>query len=192
MKVRNMFLFAGAFAGALLLASYGGSKPAASANGGMGKELNNPCGDEEFHSDAKYFRGTGNGISQDLSTAKSKARLDANTNLSRSINTTLKAVADRYVNERQIGEASEFEQKFEQMSREVVNQQLNNVETPCSKTFTKDGKYTVYTALQVPKDQVLNNIKDKISKDQKLQLDYDKMKFEQVFNEEMYKLAKGQ
>ncbi|KAB2871480.1 MAG: hypothetical protein F9K37_03230 [Bacteroidales bacterium] len=190
MKIKHMFLFAGAFACALMLASCGGSKKA--SDSGMGKELNIPCSDEEFHSDAKYFRGTGSGISQDLSTAKSKARLDANTNLSRSINTTLKAVADRYVNERQIGEASEFEQKFEQMSREVVNQQLNNVETPCSKTFQKDGKYHVYTALQVPKDQVLNNIKDKISKDQKLQLDYDKMKFEQVFNEEMDKLAKGQ
>jgi len=190
MKIKHMFLFAGAFACALMLASCGGSKKASDSS--LGKEVNIPCSDEEFHSDAKYFRGTGSGISQDLSTAKSKARLDANTNLSRSINTTLKAVADRYVNERQIGEASEFEQKFEQMSREVVNQQLNNVETPCSKTLQKDGKYNVFTALQVPKDQVLNNIKDKISKDQKLQLDYDKMKFEQVFNEEMDKLAKGQ
>lgn len=191
MKVRNMILFASAFAVAFTLASCGGSKKAAD-DSGMGKELNIPCSDDEFHSDAKYFRGTGNGTSQDLSTAKSKARLDANTNLSRSINTTLKAVADRYVNERQIGENSEFEQKFEQMSREVVNQQLNNVEVACSKTFQKDGKYNVYMALQVPKDQVLSNIKDKISKDQKLQLDYDKMKFEQVFNEEMDKLAKDQ
>ena len=119
--------------------------------------------------------------------------MDANANLSRSINTTLKMVADRYVNERQIGEASEFEQKFEQMTREVVNQQLNNVEVACSKTLqSKDGKYQVFTALQVDKAQVLNNIKDKISKDQKLQLDYDKMKYEQIFNEEMDKLAKGQ
>lgn len=191
MKIRHMFLFAGAFAGALMLASCGGSKPA--ADDSFGKEVNVPCNDDEFHSDAKYFRGTGNGISQDLSTAKSKAKMDANANLSRSINTTLKMVADRYVNERQIGEASEFEQKFEQMTREVVNQQLNNVEVACSKTLQmKDGKYQVFTALQVAKDQVLNNIKDKISKDQKLQLDYDKMKYEQIFNEEMDKLAKGQ
>ena len=186
-----MFLFAGAFAGALMLASCGGSKK--TTDDSFGKVINVPCNDDEFHSDAKFFRGTGNGISQDLSTAKNKAKMDANANLSRSINTTLKMVADRYVNERQIGENSEFEQKFVQMTREVVNQQLNNVRVACSQTRQmKDGKYQVFAAHEVAKDEVLNNIKEKISKDQKLQLDYDKMKYEQIFNEEMDKLAKGQ
>ncbi len=182
-------MVAGIFTFAFMLASCGGSKKAADPS--FGKEINVPCNDDEYHTDAKYFRGTGNGISTDLSTAKSKARIDAQTNLSRSISTTMKSVADRYVNERQVGDAQEFEQKFEQMTREVINQELNNVEVACSKTLQmKDGKYQVFQALQVPKDQVLNNIKNRISKDQKLQLDYDKMKFEQVFNEEMDKLAK--
>ncbi len=189
MKMRNLLMVAGIFTFAFMLASCGGSKKAADPS--FGKEINVPCNDDEYHTDAKYFRGTGNGISTDLSTAKSKARIDAQTNLSRSISTTMKSVADRYVNERQVGDAQEFEQKFEQMTREVINQELNNVEVACSKTMQmKDGKYQVFQALQVPKDQVLNNIKDRISKDQKLQLDYDKMKFEQVFNEEMDKLAK--
>lgn len=189
MKMRNLLMVAGIFSFAFMLASCGGSKKAADPS--FGKEINVPCNDDEYHTDAKYFRGTGNGISTDLSTAKSKARIDAQTNLSRSISTTMKSVADRYVNERQVGDAQEFEQKFEQMTREVINQELNNVEVACSKTMQmKDGKYQVFQALQVPKDQVLNNIKDRISKDQKLQLDYDKMKFEQVFNEEMDKLAK--
>lgn len=189
MKMRNLLMVAGIFTFAFMLASCGGSKKAADPS--FGKEINVPCNDDEYHTDAKYFRGTGNGISTDLSTAKSKARIDAQTNLSRSISTTMKSVADRYVNERQVGDAQEFEQKFEQMTREVINQELNNVEVACSKTLQmKDGKYQVFQALQVPKDQVLNNIKDRISKDQKLQLDYDKMKFEQVFNEEMDKLAK--
>ena len=185
--MKSMIMVAAAFTFAAVLSSCGGSKKAADSS--FGKEVSVPCNDDESHSDAKFFRGTGNGISQDLSTAKSKARLDANTNLARSINTTIKSVSDRYVNERQIGENSEFEQKFEQMSREVVNQQLNNVEVACNKTMqTKDGKFQVFTALQVSKDEVLNNISNRISKDQKLQLDYDKMKFEQIFNEEMNKL----
>ncbi|HPD94355.1 MAG: hypothetical protein H6537_02455 [Bacteroidales bacterium] len=190
MKMKSTLLVVSAFAFAFMLASCGGSKKA--TDNGLGKEVNLPCNDDEYHSDAKYFRGTGNGISMDLSTAKSKARIDAQTNLSRSISTTMKSVADRYINERQIGEASEFEQKFDQMTREVINQQLNNVAVACSKTFQKEGKYQVFQALEVAKDEVLNNIKDRISKDDKLKLDYDKMKFEQVFNEEMDKLAKDQ
>ncbi len=155
------------------------------------KEVVTPCGDEEFHSDAKFFRGSGIGNSQDQATAKSKANLDAARNLAASINRTLKSVTDRYTNERQIGENSEFEQKFEDMTRDVVNQEMNNVSTVCAKTFQdpKDKKYKVYMALEVAKDELLNNIKDKISKDQKLQLDYDKQKFENIFNEEMDKLS---
>jgi len=155
----------------------------------FGKEVIVPCSDEEFHTDSKYFRGTGNGISIDLSTARNKAKMDANTNLAQSINTTLKSVSERYVNERQFDASSEFEQKFEQLTREVVNQQLNNVEVACYKTTQmKDGKFQVFTAVQVSKDEVLNNIANRVSKDKKLQVDYDKMKFEQVFNEEMKKL----
>lgn len=184
---KNLFL-ALAVAGAFTMASCGGSKKAATDNS-MGTEVNVPCSDVEFHSDAKFFRGTGMGTSQDLSTAKRKASLDANTNLAASINRTLKSVTDRYTNERTFNDASEFEEKFEQLTRDVVNQELNNVSTVCSKTFNKDGKYNVYVAVEVAKDELLNNIKDRISKDQKLQLDYDKMKFEQIFNEEMDKIA---
>ena len=90
---------------------------------------------------------------------------------------------------RKFDASSEFEQKFEQLTREVVNQQLNNVEVACYKTTQmKDGKFQVFTAVQVSKDEVLNNIANRVSKDKKLQVDYDKMKFEQVFNEEMKKL----
>ena len=188
MKLTKTFLFVGAIAFAVALVSCGGSKPAVK-DSGLGKEISIPCSDADFHSDQKFFRGTGTGTSQDMSTAKNKASIDANSNLAGSINRTIKTVTDRYTNDRQIGENSEFEQKFEQLTRDVVNQELNNVSTVCSKSFTKDGKFSFYVAVEVAKDELLNKIKDKISKDQKLQLDYDKMKFENIFNEEMNKLA---
>ncbi|HPI70037.1 MAG TPA: hypothetical protein PLF99_01795, partial [Tenuifilaceae bacterium] len=59
----------------------------------------------------------------------------------------------------------------------------------CSKTFMKEGKYVTYVAVEVAKDELLNNISNKISKDDRLRLDYDKMKFENIFNQEMEKLA---
>jgi hypothetical protein len=187
MKLAKTFLFVGAIAFSAALVSCGGSKPSAKDDG-LGKEINAPCNDNDYHSDAKTFRGTGIGISQDQSMAKSKASLDANANLAASINRTIKSVTDRYRNERQVGENSEFESKFEQITRDVVKQELNNVTTVCSKVFSKEGKFNVYMAVEVAKDELLNNIKDKIKKDDKLQLDYDKMKFEEKFNEEMDKL----
>lgn len=154
------------------------------------KEVITPCSDTEFKSDSKFFRATGTSSSQDQSTSKRKALLDANTNLAASVNRTIKSVTDRYTNERRIGAASEFEEKFDQLVRDVVNQQLSNVATACSKLFTKaDGLFYAYIAVEVPKDELLNNINDSVTKNQKLQVDYDKVKFEKIFNEEMDKLA---
>jgi hypothetical protein len=42
------------------------------------------------------------------------------------------------------------------------------------------------------KESVLESMNNRISKDKKLQLDYDKMKFEEVFNTEMEKLRNEQ
>jgi hypothetical protein len=174
------------FAGAFTMASCGGSKKAADSS--MGKELNIPCSDDEFHSDKTHFRGTGMGESTNLSAARRKASLDANAMLAASVNRTIKTVSDRYTQDITVGDASEFAEKFEDMTRSVVNQELNNVSTVCNKTFQKEGKYSVYVAVEVAKDEMLNNIADKISKDDRLKLDYDKMKFENIFNEEMSKL----
>ncbi|MCX6320368.1 MAG: hypothetical protein NTX93_00970 [Bacteroidia bacterium] len=155
------------------------------------KEVITPCSDTEFRSDANFFRATGVASSQDQSTCKRKALLDANTNLAASVNRIIKSVTDRYTNERRIGAASDFEEKFDQLVRDVVNQQLSNVTTACSKLFTKtDGLFYSYIAVEVAKDELLNNINSNISRNQKLQLDYDKMKFEKIFNEEMSKLSK--
>lgn len=188
MKLTNVLLIAGAFAAVLMVSSCGGSKKTTSNKNVMGDEVTTPCSDNEYQTDAKTFRGTGIGISQDQGTAKTKARLDANRNLAEGINVKIKAVTDRYTNELEVGQASEFERKFEDLTRQVINQEMNNVAVVCQKMFSKDGKFTCYMATAVDKDQILNNIKDKISKDAKLKLDYDKMKFEQVFNDEMAKL----
>jgi hypothetical protein len=59
--------------------------------------------------------------------------------------------------------------------------------------FTKDdGLYYSYIAVEMAKDDLMNNISSGVSKNQKLQLDYDRMKFEKIFNEEMGKLSKEQ
>jgi hypothetical protein len=184
---KTLFVVA-AFVGALTLASCGGSKKAPD-HSALGKELDIPCSDNEFHSDKTHFRGTGMAKSTNLSAARRKANLDANTMLAAGVNRTIKSVTDRYTQDITVGDASEFAEKFEMMTRDVVNQTLNNVSVVCNKTFQKDGTYDVYIAVEVAKDEMLNNISDKISKDDRLRLDYDKMKFENIFNQEMEKLA---
>ena len=81
----------------------------------------------------------------------------------------------------------EFENKFEELSREVVNQELKNVKIIGEKLFKKDdGKYQYWIAVESPKVTVVNELVDKISKDAKLQLDFDKFQFQKTFDEDFF------
>jgi hypothetical protein len=152
------------------------------------KEINIPC-KNEGRSDKNYFRADNSATSQDMSLSREKALTAAKQKIAGLINTKIKSVTDRYVNETEVGTNSDFEQKFENLTREVVNQTLVDIAIVCEKNFQEaTGKYTTYVAIEVSKETMLNGINNKLSKDDKLRVDYDKMKFEQIFNEEMGKL----
>jgi hypothetical protein len=50
-----------------------------------------------------------------------------------------------------------------------------------------DGKITYYIAVEMNKESVVNQYTNRISKDAKLQLDFDKHQFQKIFDEEMKK-----
>ena len=59
----------------------------------------------------------------------------------------------------------------------------------CEKTAReKDGTYTSFVAVEMSKDALKTAMENKLSDKAKLAIDYDKMKFEQIYNEEMKKL----
>lgn len=149
-----------------------------------------PC-EDKGRSDKNYFRASAMSTSSDLSLAKEKALLLAKQRLVTLINSNTKSVTDRYVNEREVSDAAEFEQKFENMTREVADETINNIVVICEKaSVTKDGKYHGFVAIEVSRDDVLNGLDRRISNDDKLQLDYDKQKFQEIFEEEMEQMAK--
>ncbi|PWD99266.1 hypothetical protein [Marinilabilia rubra] len=148
-----------------------------------------PC-ENKGQSDKNYFRASAMSTSADLSLAKEKALLQAKQRLVTLINSNTKSVTDRYVNEREIGDASEFEQKFENMTREVADETINNIVVICEKASVMDnGKYHGFVAIEVHRDDVLKGIDDRISNNDRLQLDYDKKKFQEIFEEEMEEMA---
>ncbi len=152
-------------------------------------ELTIPC-QSEGRSDKDFFRADNSSKSRNMSLSREKALTMAKQRLSGLIETQIKSVTDRYVNEYEVGDAMDFSGKFENLTREVINQTLINIAIICEKTFQEaDGNYTTYIAIEVDKETLFNGFDKQVSRDQKLQVDYDKMKFEQIFNEEMDKLA---
>ena len=154
-------------------------------------EVTTPFDSKEYRSDAENFRSKQSGRSPDQSTAKKIAYQNARAEMAANINATVKRVTDQYTNQRTVGNTQEFENKFEELSREVVNLEMSNVQELGQKTFMdpSDKSYTVWIALEANKKSIFDKIDAKISNDAKLKLDYDKQKFQSVFDSEMKKLA---
>jgi hypothetical protein len=152
--------------------------------------INLPC-DEFKSSTSTAFRATQSQTSTDLSFSREKALTLAKQRLASLISTTMKSVTDRYANEYQSGNDMELKGKFENMTREIVNQQLNDITILCEKSGKdKDGKYITYIAVEISREGLKNAAENKLADKTKLGIDYDKMKFEKIFNDEMDKMAK--
>ena len=156
-------------------------------------EISVPFSEGKYKTDKNFFRAKQVGKSMDLAAAKKVAIMNATRELAGTINSTMKSVTDQYTNQRTVGNNSEFENKFEQLSRDVVSEALADYRIMDEKVFKEtDNNYSYWVAIEMSKESVLESMNNRISKDKKLQLDYDKMKFEEVFNSEMEKLRDEQ
>jgi hypothetical protein len=154
-------------------------------------EISTPFDSKEYRSDEENFRSKQSGKSPDLDTEKKIAYQNSRAEMAANINAVVKRVTDQYTNQRTVGNKQEFENKFEELSREVVNLEMSNVKELGQKTFQdpSDKAYIVWIALEANKKGVFDKIDAKISSDAKLKLDYDKQKFQAIFDSEMKKLG---
>ncbi len=154
-------------------------------------EISVPFSTKEYQSDKENFRAKSSGNSMDLTTSKKIALQNAKSEMAGLIQSTVKKVTEQYTNQRQIGSTQDFSNKFEEIVRDVTNQELTDVRIIGEKILKEtNNTYTYWVAIEANKQIIMNGIDKGISKNAKLQQDYDKKKFEEIFNSEMDKLAK--
>ncbi len=147
-----------------------------------------PCSGTDYFTTNQAFRSNSSGESMDQVTSKKKALTNARNELAASIQTIVKTVTDNYVNSREFNNKEELEERFESLNREVVNQKLSGIKTICEKLVrTKEGRYKTYVALELSADDLVTAYNERLSKDEKLKIDYDYEKFKKTFEEEMNK-----
>ena len=184
-----IFLSVSAFLLSTVLTSCASKKATNQAVGDI--EIKIPCAD--FRSDKNYFRATQSFESPDLGSSRENALMQAKSRLSGLIQTQMKSVAERYAADRKIDGKSEFNEKVERTTREIINQALYDIATPCEKTLQKsNGNYNTFVAVECSKETIYNGVDKSLSKDAKLRQDYDQQKFRGVFEEEMEKLENEQ
>jgi len=147
------------------------------------------CSGKGYFSTKSKFRASAVGESLDQATAKKKAMSNAKAELAGSIQTTIKATIDNYVNSREFNNKETVEERFEGLSREVIDQKLSGVTLICEEPFlTAAGKTKYYICLELGADELVDAINERLTKDESLKIDYDYEKFKETFNKEMEKM----
>jgi hypothetical protein len=153
-------------------------------------EVSVPCSGPDFFTTNKFFRANSIGESEDQVVSKKKALTNARNELAQAIQTTVKTVTDNYVNSREMNNREEVEERFESLNREVVEQTLSGVRTICEKLMkTGEGRYKTYIAIELSADELVAKYNERISKDERLKIDYDYEKFKETFDKEMEKMG---
>jgi hypothetical protein len=148
------------------------------------------CSGPEFFTNDEFFRANNLGESMDQATAKKKAMANARADLASAISTTIKGVVDNYVNSREMNNKEEVAERFEGLTREVTDQKLNGTRTICEKMMQVNGtgNYKSYVAIELSATDLLAAYNERLSKDERLRIDYDYEKFKETFDKEMDKL----
>ncbi len=131
-----------------------------SCSAAPGKKVNEPFTGSKYQTNNKYFRAKGNGQSNSQQVAKSKAMTNAKTNLAGSVRSNMKRVADAYIAETGNENASDLSDKFQSLSREIVNQEIGDIRTIGDQTYQQDdGTYKTYIALEAKKKSMYKWLK---------------------------------
>jgi hypothetical protein len=150
------------------------------------------CSGPQYFSNSEFFRANDVAESNSQSMAKRKAMSNARLALAASIETTVKAVIDNYFSSYTTNAAIEDVERYEGLSREVINQRLNGIRTICEEyTRTADGNYKCYVAIELAGDEIANGMAKRIGDDEKLRIDFQYENFKKTFEKEMDEFKEG-
>ena len=97
-------------------------------------------------------------------------------------------MTDNYASSYQQGIEEEAKSRFQDMVRNVVDQKLSGTIVVCDKLMrTQDNKFRAYVVVELNGDDLLEDIANKVSNDDKLRIDYEYEKFKKEFEKEMGK-----
>lgn len=152
--------------------------------------INEYCTGPDHFSDKDTFRASAVGESMDRNAAKKKARSNANADLAKTISVTMKIVGDNYISSNEFNNREEITETFNEMSRTVVDQELNGAVVICDKlTQRENGTFVSYQCVELSGVDVIGKYNDALSKDERIKAEYNYEKFKETFEAEMQKLG---
>lgn len=144
-------------------------------------------------SDKDCFRSRGQHVAigdRQIQAAYNAAAASARSEIAAQVNSLVKRVVDNYTSEYIKGDESDFGERFQDLSRTVINQELSGAIVTCrdKEPGSKEGDIIVYVCVELTGKKIVESIAEQVNADEKLRLDFEYEKFKKEFNSEMDKL----
>jgi hypothetical protein len=153
----------------------------------LGTKVNEPFSGKKYESNDRYFRGVGKGESADQNISESKADLQAKKELAQQMSTTIKAVTDQYLGETEVNKASEINDKFQSLIREVTNTTMVDLRKIGQEQYIKEGNYTTYIAYEIHKRDMYKYMKKQAKLNKQLN-ESERKQIEEILDDEIKKM----
>ena len=159
---------------------------ACSSSNPLGNKVKEPFSGSKYESSSRYFRAKGKGESSDENMAKQKADLNAKKELAQQVETRIKVVSDRFLDETSANGGSDLKDKFISLTREVTNTTIADVrKLGEEKYFNQEtGKYSVFIAYEIHKRDMFRFLKKQAKLDAKLN-EAERKAIEDMIDEEL-------
>ncbi len=134
----------------------------------FGQKVKEPFRGNAYESNNRFFRSTGKGESSQDNIARSKADLDAKSQLAGQVNTTMKQVADQYLGQTENANAADVADKFQSLVRQTMNTEIADLRKIGEQKYfnKKENKYTVFMAYEIKKNAMFRFMKKQARVDQ--------------------------
>ncbi len=126
---------------------------------GSSKEIELPFNHPEYQTDGDYFRAAQSGESSTKATSKKIALINAKAELASIIGVHVSSVMQSYVAEKITDINAKYDSKYYELSNVSTAQLLTNVNIIGEKLYLdEEGNFTTWIAIQMSKNEVLNNL----------------------------------
>lgn len=155
-----------------------------------GKKVKEPFTGNAYESNNRFFRATGKGMSSSENIARGKADIQAKSQLAGQVETNMKQVADQYLRENSNTLAADVGEKFESLTRQVMNTQISDLRKMGEKKFYNGKDYTVFIAYEIKKNAMFRFLKKQAKLDKKISKAEQKA-IEEIIDQELKKLEES-
>ncbi len=134
----------------------------------LGERVNEPFSGSKYQSNNRFFRAVGKGESQRDNIARGRADMEAKTLLAGQVETNMRNVSDDYIAQTQNLDGSDVAEKFQSLSRQVINTRIADLRKIGEEKYYNGEQYTVFIAYEIRKNAMFRFMKKQARTDKSI------------------------